>query len=342
MPEILAGSGERSVMAHPNLVYGRTSVAAVAVRNSCAFGSRFEQGLRSAFAVASDVREFLLSMGIFFSPFPRCEAPGWSGSSTCFSGCPGILQVRESEPGAVQRASAESVGTKGCSRWHGSCEGESSTPMKTSSFAQLAGTHLQSFRALWRLVPAFGFAALLWATSSSLLAQAPAGGTDDPNARRRRGGPQEDTGGRNFDPAEMQARMLTALRERFEVTDDEEWKVISDRISKLNEIRRSAAGGAFGGFGGRGPGGGPPGGGGDTGGRASRVGRGGGSSNPEVAALTAAIQEKLPDAEIKSRLDRVREQRKENESKLTKAQENLRALLSVRQEAVAVLAGLLP
>jgi hypothetical protein len=34
--------------------------------------------------------------------------------------------------------------------------------------------------------------------------------------------------------------------------------------------------------------------------------------------------------------------RKENEEKLTKAQEDLRALLDVRQEAVAVMAGLLP
>jgi hypothetical protein len=38
----------------------------------------------------------------------------------------------------------------------------------------------------------------------------------------------------------------------------------------------------------------------------------------------------------------VRELRKENEAKLSKAQEDLRAVLSVRQEAVAVVFGLLP
>jgi chaperonin cofactor prefoldin len=52
--------------------------------------------------------------------------------------------------------------------------------------------------------------------------------------------------------------------------------------------------------------------------------------------------DKLPDAEIKSRLTRLRDSRKTNEEKLQKVQEELRAVLTVRQEAVAVMAGLLP
>jgi hypothetical protein len=134
----------------------------------------------------------------------------------------------------------------------------------------------------------------------------------------------------------MQARMLSALRERLEVTDDEEWKVISERIAKVSELRRSAGGAPFGMFGGRG---GPPPAGSDRG--TSRGPRPGGGSG-ELAALSTAVRDKLPDAEIKSRLDRVREVRKENEAKLAKAQEELRAVLSVRQEAVAVVFGLLP
>ena len=78
------------------------------------------------------------------------------------------------------------------------------------------------------------------------------------------------------------------------------------------------------------------------GGRANRPGRMGGANNPELDALQTAITDKAPDAEIKARLERLREVRKENEAKLTKAQEDLRAVLSVRQEATAVLAGLLP
>ena len=58
--------------------------------------------------------------------------------------------------------------------------------------------------------------------------------------------------------------------------------------------------------------------------------------------LSSAVRDKLPDAEIKTRLERLREVRKDNEAKLAKAQEELRAVLSVRQEAVAVLFGLLP
>jgi hypothetical protein len=157
----------------------------------------------------------------------------------------------------------------------------------------------------------------------------------DPNARRRqRGQDGADTanGARgNFDPAQMQERMLTALRTQFDVTDDAEWKLISDRIIAVSEIRRASGGGFAGMMGSRGGSTGSP-----SGNRGSRGG------NPEADALRQAIQDKLPEAEIKSRLTRLRESRKTNEEKLQKVQEDLRAVLSVRQEAVAVMAGLLP
>jgi hypothetical protein len=160
----------------------------------------------------------------------------------------------------------------------------------------------------------------------------------DPNGERRRrtqgadaGGDNGGKGGRgNFDPAAMMERM----REQFGVTDDAEWALISERLTKVSEIRRSAMGGGAFGRGGP-PGGGGPGGGGQ---RPTR----GATGNPEQDALRAAITDKMPDAEIKSRLDRLREVRKQNEAKLTKAQEDLRAVLTVRQEAVAVMFGLLP
>ena len=168
---------------------------------------------------------------------------------------------------------------------------------------------------------------------------------------RRRGGGDRggdrgggDRGGRgDFNPQEMQARMLNMLRERLEITDDEEWKVISERVAKVSELRRGS-GGMGGGPGGMmGFRGGPPGGGaGDRGGdRGPGPGRGT-SSNPEMNALQFAIRDKLPEAEIKNRLERVREMRRDNEAKLAKAQDELRAVLSVRQEAIAVMFGLLP
>ena len=133
---------------------------------------------------------------------------------------------------------------------------------------------------------------------------------------------------------------MTRLREQFAVTDDAEWKLITDRITAVTELRRAAGGGfagLAGAFGG-GRGGQAGQGGGQGGGRAGR----GAVANPEQDALRQAVTDKLPDAEIKSRLARLREVRKANEEKLTKAQEDLRAVLDVRQEAVAVMAGLLP
>ncbi|MBM3842025.1 MAG: hypothetical protein FJ397_01975 [Verrucomicrobia bacterium] len=172
---------------------------------------------------------------------------------------------------------------------------------------------------------------------------APGGGED----RRRRGGEGGgDRGGDRggFNPQEMQARMLAGLRERMEVKDDEEWKLISERITKVAELRRSAPGGpGMGMMMGRGPGGGGgPGGSGREEGGSGRGGSRPGGGSAEMTALASALRDKLPDAEIKSRLDRLRDQRKDSEAKLARAQEELRAVLTMRQEAMAVMAGLLP
>lgn len=184
---------------------------------------------------------------------------------------------------------------------------------------------------------------LLSAATTHLNAQTRPG-AEDPNGTRRKGDKGDspaDGGRRGGSPEDMQARLMTSLRERFEVADDEEWKLISERLTKVTELRRNAAGaGAFAGFAGRGSGGAP---GGDRGsgdrGKSSARGAGG---TTEMTALSSAVRDKLPDAEIKSRLDRLREVRKNNEAKLSKAQEELRAVLSVRQEATAVVYGLLP
>jgi hypothetical protein len=152
------------------------------------------------------------------------------------------------------------------------------------------------------------------------------------------GGPGGGGRGGNFDPAQMQQQQMDRMREQFEVTDDAEWGLISERITAVNEARQGAAGmGGFGGGGGRGGAGGPGGQGGQRGG-----GRGGRGGNVEQQALQQAIADKLPDGEIKARLERLRDSRKAAEEKLARAQENLRAVLSVRQEAVAVMTGLLP
>src|SRR5688500_3871870 len=132
--------------------------------------------------------------------------------------------------------------------------------------------------------------------------------------------------GNRPDPEEIRQRMAERMREQFGVTDDAEWKIIEGKIQKVTEARRAVGGG-----------------GGDRGNRGGGEGRRGGfggEPSPEVADLQKAIEAKASADEIKTKLAKVREARKANEAKLEAAQEDLKKVLSVRQEAVAVMMGL--
>lgn len=154
----------------------------------------------------------------------------------------------------------------------------------------------------------------------------------------------------NFDPAEMRQRMMERVREQLEVTSDDEWKIISERVEKVMTARRDAAGmggmGAF--FGGRGgPGGGrrdgnAGGGGGERAGGERRRGGGMFGEEPQEAKdLRAAIEAKAPAEELKAKLEKYRAYKKKKEAELAQAQEKLKEVLNARQEATAVIAGLL-
>lgn len=138
-----------------------------------------------------------------------------------------------------------------------------------------------------------------------------------------------DRGPRNFDPAEMQKRMMERTKEQLEITDESEWKVIEPLVQKVSEARMQSARGMFGGRGGRG-GGGPGGGGGF-----------GGQPNPDAEALQKAIDSKASKAEMKAALAKYLESRKAKQAELEKAQAALRQVLTPRQEAIAALNGLL-
>jgi hypothetical protein len=144
----------------------------------------------------------------------------------------------------------------------------------------------------------------------------------------------------NFDPAQMQQRMLERYKDLLEVTSDDEWKAIEPRITKVMEARRDSMMGGMGrGMFGRGPGGGgnPPGG--DQG----QQRRGGmfGTPSPEAEALQKAIDSKASKAEMKAALEKYANYRKTKQADMEKAQAALRELLTPRQEAVATLNGLL-
>jgi hypothetical protein len=175
---------------------------------------------------------------------------------------------------------------------------------------------------------------ILSTATGSLLAQneapaAPQGAPGGPGGRQGRG---------NWDPEQMRQRVMERIREQLAVKDDSEWGVIESRIKKINDAR-SGMGRGFGGFGGPGGPGGPGGQGGRPGGR---QGQGGfGQPNPDAEALQTALDSGASADDIKSKLTAYRAAAKQKEAQLEKAQDELRQLLSVKQEARAVLLGLL-
>jgi len=152
-------------------------------------------------------------------------------------------------------------------------------------------------------------------------------------------------GGNPPDPAQMQQRFLDRTKETLEVTSDDEWKAMEPLVLKVMEARRDSMGGM-----GRGMFG---------GGRRNRNGgdnnaadQGGGGGqrrggffnqtpSPEAEALQKAIDAKASKAELKAALDKYVASRKAKQAELEQAQENLRKVLTSRQEAIATLNGLL-
>jgi len=179
---------------------------------------------------------------------------------------------------------------------------------------------------------------------------------------------RERQGRGRFDPAAMMERQIERFKERLGFSE-EEWTAVKPLVQSVIEKQREARFSPF--MGGPGPmGGSPPEGFGPPGappngpptseaeGRdrgASRVGGGDrgerpdrnrgsffGPPSPEVVALQEALdKEETPEADLQAKLKDLRVARKKQEDDLKTARENLRELLTVRQEAMSVLMGLL-
>lgn len=150
---------------------------------------------------------------------------------------------------------------------------------------------------------------------------------------------QGDFGG--FDPAQMQKRIMDGYREQLEITNDDEWKIVEQRIQKVLDARRAAgSGGAMSGMAGMAR---MFGRGGEPGGRQRSGGFGTffPAPGPEEEALQKIIDVKGSNADLKAALAKFIEARQQKQAALEKAQAGLRELLSVRQEAIAALTGLL-
>ena len=152
-----------------------------------------------------------------------------------------------------------------------------------------------------------------------------------PNNGGQGGGGRQGRGG-NF---------IDRYKDVLEITDDAEWKAMQPLVQKVMDARRDTFGG-FGrgmfGRGGRGGGNNPqPA---DQQGQQARGGFGG-APNPDADALQKAIQSKASKAELKAALDKYIASRKAKQASLVQAQEDLRKVLTSRQEAIATLNGLL-
>jgi len=176
------------------------------------------------------------------------------------------------------------------------------------------------------------------------------------------GGGEGGAGGerRNFDPSVMRERMAGFMRDILEIEDDEEWAIIGERIEKITQLRSSATEnpqfamrilGAIQANRARGEGED----GNETGGeRPTRVerpelGNGGnqarqrgGNGNSAMGGLVNALRNEASADEVRSQLETFRAAKQKNADQLSQAQEDLLMVLTPRQEAILVLAGMLP
>lgn len=137
----------------------------------------------------------------------------------------------------------------------------------------------------------------------------------------------------NFDPEQFRQRMMERYREALEIKSDDEWKAIEPLITKVSDARRDV------GFGMRG----------DMfrrrdnnqGDQNQDRRRFGPEPSPAAQDLQKAIESKASAEQIKAKLAAFRADRQQKQANLDKAQENLKKVLTQRQEAVAVMMGLL-
>lgn len=168
-----------------------------------------------------------------------------------------------------------------------------------------------------------------------------------PSAATQNGGGNRGGGNQQDFRQRMNDRLKTALK-----VTDQEWAVIQPLLEKVQEkLMASMSGrGGPGGFGGGRRGG--PGGPGGQGGNATAGATAGGNNNqgggpgrggsPESQALRTALDtDSTPADEIKTKLQALRDSRKKAEAELETAREDLKKVLTLKQEATLVMMGVL-
>jgi hypothetical protein len=183
-----------------------------------------------------------------------------------------------------------------------------------------------------QLLAVCGITAALFLGAGNVLAQNDNGG----NGGNGGGGGRPGRG--NFDPAQMQQRMMERFQTELGLTNETDWSAVQPLVQKVMDAQRDARGGQIRGMFGRNRGG-------NNGGQAGaqQGGRGGfgGTPSPEAEALQKAIDDNAPKAQIKDLLAKYQASQKAKQAKLITAQSDLRKVLTVKQEAQATLLGLL-
>ena len=180
-----------------------------------------------------------------------------------------------------------------------------------------------------QLLAVCGIAAALFLGAGNVSAQNDNGG----NGGGQGGGGQG--GGRgNFDPAQFQQRMMDRVRQQLNFTNDTDWSAVQPLVQKVMDAQRDARSGMGRAFGGRNRGG-------NNGGQGGGRGNFFGQPSPEADALQKAIDDGAPAGQIKDLLDKYKASQKAKQDKLIAAQDDLRKVLTITQEAEATLLGLL-
>ncbi|GIW76864.1 MAG: hypothetical protein KatS3mg104_1927 [Phycisphaerae bacterium] len=187
----------------------------------------------------------------------------------------------------------------------------------------------------WKAV--FATIAVTFAGASTLVVAQDGGRPDRERQRgedRRPEGERPDRERGNRDPGQWQQRMMERLKEELNAPDDE-WGVIQPKLEKVMVAQREARAGTIFGGGRRGPGG---------------PGGGPGPDRPRDDSPVAMAARELrtvlenPNAsgeEIDRKLNAYRDARTKANEKLEDARKELREVLTARQEAALVMAGIL-
>jgi hypothetical protein len=149
------------------------------------------------------------------------------------------------------------------------------------------------------------------------------------------------------DPSQRAEMQVDSLRDTLAVTNDAEWDVISPRLLKVVQLKSENSmaevsrmmtpltawmGAGAGGLGGNIRG---------MGGMGGIMGMLGIQSDPSADALQQALDGQGSVAQVKAALAKFRAVKQQRQAELTKAQDALKTVLSVRQEAALALAGYL-